>query len=86
MCVYIGGNAGEVPGYIKDNIWHLHSLSTDRCFGKIYTFWSLHVYLSNTRLYLTLKKHLSVNDECKCQILSYIILYIYIYIYYIYHI
>ena len=28
--IYTGGNAGEVQGYIKDNIWNLHSaLSTD---------------------------------------------------------
>ena len=25
--IYIGGNASEVWGYIKDNIWHLNSLT-----------------------------------------------------------
>ena len=34
LCIYTGGNAGEAQGYIKDNICHLHSLSTDRFFLK----------------------------------------------------
>ena len=30
LYLYGNGNAGEVNGYIKDNIWHLHSLLMDK--------------------------------------------------------
>ena len=40
-------------------------------FSQLVPIGSYNVYLSDTRIYLTLKKHLYVDNECKCHIITF---------------
>ena len=60
----------EVAGSIPcRRPWSYISRNWSRLGIKIY------IYLSDTRIYLTLKSNLSVDNECKCQVLSLIYTY-----------
>ena len=50
FCIYIDGNAGEVQGYIKDNIWHLRQ--------KDIHFYIVRKYLSDIYIYNYIRKKL----------------------------